>query len=175
MHGSFFQDLVVRAEFRCFMKGIRQMSTSIGRQVTITSVSRQCLLSNKYSLHLLNPWSQSKEKKEFTECAKSMGFTDTQIGYDRGYDSEINSSVKCAAIIINDIDDMVHGQRQGRKGMYSDVSLFAENRRLARLTKRLLKEGFDVYISADHGNTPCTGVGKLMKTGVETWGQIVPR
>lgn len=134
---------------------------------TITSVSRQCLLSNKYPLQLLNPWSQSKEKKEFTECAKSMGFTDSQIGYDRGYDSEFNSSVKCAAIIINDIDDMVHGQLQGRKGMYSDVSLLAENGRLARLTKRLLKEGFDVYISADHGNTPCTGIGKLMKTGVE--------
>ena len=34
MHGLLFQDLVVRAESRCFMKGIRQMSTGIGRQVT---------------------------------------------------------------------------------------------------------------------------------------------
>ena len=34
MHGSLFQDLVVRAESRCFMKRIRQMSTGIGRQVT---------------------------------------------------------------------------------------------------------------------------------------------
>ena len=30
------------------------------------------------------------------------------------------------------------------------------------------KAGFDVYISADHGNTPCVGMGKLMKSGVET-------
>ena len=32
----------------------------------------------------------------------------------------------------------------------------------------MLAQGFDVYISADHGNAPCTGMGKLMKTGVET-------
>ena len=29
-------------------------------------------------------------------------------------------------------------------------------------------DGFDVYITADHGNTPCVGDGKLMGTGVET-------
>lgn len=135
---------------------------------TITSISRQCLLSNKYPIQLVNPWNQSKEKKEFTECAKSMGFTEAQIGYERGYEACFNSSVRCAAVIINDIDDMVHGQLQGRKGMYHDVSLLAEDGRLVRLTRRLLKDGFDVYISADHGNTPCTGTGKLMKTGVET-------
>ena len=135
---------------------------------TITSLSRQCLLSNKYPLQLVNPWNQSKEKKEFTECAKSMGFTETQIGYERGYDACFNSSVKCAAVIINDIDDMVHGQLQGRKGMYHDISLLTEEGKLVGLAKRLLKAGFDVYISADHGNTPCTGTGKLMKTGVET-------
>ena len=33
---------------------------------TVTSVSRQCLLSNKLPVKLESPWSQSKEKKEFT-------------------------------------------------------------------------------------------------------------
>ena len=134
---------------------------------TITSVSRQCLLSNKYPLQLMSPWSQNKEKKEFIECAKQLGFADNQIAYERGYDVEFSSSVKCAAVIINDIDDMVHGQLQGRKGMYSDISLLTESGKLSRLTKRLLKKGFDVYITADHGNTPCVGIGKLMKTGLE--------
>ena len=34
--------------------------------------------------------------------------------------------------------------------------------------RNLLSKGFDIYISADHGNTPCVGQGKLMKLGVET-------
>ena len=32
----------------------------------------------------------------------------------------------------------------------------------------MLAAGFDFYISTDHGNTPCTGMGKLMKSSVET-------
>ncbi len=135
---------------------------------TVTSVSRQCLLSNKYPVQLENPWSQSKEKKEFTECALNLGYSVAQIGYERGYDADFGPAVSCAAIIINDVDDMVHGQLQGRTGMYNDISLLMKQGKLIGTVRRMLKTGFDVYISADHGNTPCTGMGKLMKTGVET-------
>ncbi len=135
---------------------------------TVTSVSRQCLLSNKFPRELENPWSQSKEKKEFTECAKRMGYVDVQIGYDRGYEADFGAAVSCAAIIINDVDDMVHGQLQGRTGMYNDISLLMWQGKLIGTVRRMLQRGFDVYISADHGNVPCTGMGKLMKSGVET-------
>jgi hypothetical protein len=135
---------------------------------TVTSVSRQCLLSNKFPRELENPWSQSREKKEFMECAKRLGFTEAQIAYERGYEAGFGPTVKCAAIIINDVDDMVHGQLQGRQGMYHDIKVLADGHKLADTVKRMLSQGFDVYISADHGNAPCTGMGKLMKTGVET-------
>lgn len=134
---------------------------------TTTSISRQCLLSNKYPSQLVNPWSQSKEKMEFVECARGLGFADQQIEYGRGYDTEFASLVRCGAIIINDVDDMVHGQQQGRLGMYNDITVLANQSKLVEATKRLLKRGFDVYITADHGNAPCRGMGKLMGTGVE--------
>ena len=134
---------------------------------TTTSISRQCLLSGKYPVQLLAPWKQSKEKTEFLDCAQKLGFTEAQIGYERGYEADFAASVKCAAVIINDVDDMVHGQKQGRIGMLNDISVLSKQGQLLNLTKRLLSKGFDVYISADHGNTPCTGMGKLMKTGVE--------
>lgn len=135
---------------------------------TVTSISRQCLLSNKYPSQLVEPWKQSKEKAEFTDCALSMGFTAPQIGYERGYEAEFSAIVKCAAVIINEIDDTVHGQGQGRLGMFNDVRVMAKQDKLGKLVRRLLRQGFDVYISADHGNTPCVGDGKLMGTGVET-------
>ena len=134
---------------------------------TTTSISRQCLLSGKYPVQLLEPWKQSKEKNEFYDCARNIGFKDEQIGYERGYDADFASAVKCAAVVINDVDDMVHGQKQGRIGMFNDITVLAKQQQLVRLVKRLIHNGFDVYISADHGNTPCTGMGKLMKTGVE--------
>ena len=148
--------------------GLRYQKVSTYAMIpTVTSISRQCLLSGKYPLELVNPWSQSKEKQEFTECAKKLGFSDRQISYQRGYEATFSSLVRCGAIIINDIDDMVHGQKQGRIGMYNDISVMAKQSKLADLTRRLLSKGFDVYITADHGNTTRKGMGKLMGTGVE--------
>lgn len=134
---------------------------------TVTSVSRQCLLSDKYPRELINPWTQSKEKQEFVECAKRLGFADRNISYQRGYDSDFDHSIRCGAVIINDIDDMVHGQMQGRIGMLNDVGVMAKQKKLAGITKRFLAAGFDVYITADHGNTTRHGMGKLTGTGVE--------
>ena len=135
---------------------------------TVTSVSRQCLLSNKYPSQLIDPWSQSKEKQEFFDCARKMGFTAAQISYHRGYDADFGSLIRCGAVIINDIDDLVHGQKQGRIGMFNDVSVMAKQKKLVDMTRRFLSAGFDVYITADHGNTNRRGMGKLMSTGVET-------
>ena len=148
--------------------GIRYQKASAFAMIpTVTSVSRQCLLSNKYPSQLMNPWNQSKEKQEFIECVKNMGFAEKQIAYKRGYDADFGPMVRCAAVIINDIDDMVHGQKQGRIGMFNDVGVMARQQKLADMTKRFLKAGFDVYITADHGNTTRRGMGKLMGTGVE--------
>lgn len=134
---------------------------------TTTSISRQCLLSNKYPVQLMEPWKQSKEKNEFYDCARNLGFKDMQIGYERGYDAEFAATVKCAAVIINDVDDLVHGQKQSRIGMFNDITVLTKQQKLVELVKRLLYKGFDVYITSDHGNTSCVGMGKLLKTGVE--------
>lgn len=135
---------------------------------SVTSVSRQCLLGGKLPNQLLDPWHQAKEKTEFIECARGLGYKDTQIKYQKGYDAEFGLFTKCGAVIIMDIDENVHGQKQSRIGMYNDVSVMAKQGRLAELVKRLLAAGFDVYITADHGNTPCVGIGKMTRTGVET-------
>ena len=51
--------------------------------------------------------------------------------------------------------------------MLNDDTVLMKQNKLAELTKRLLQDGFDVYITADHGNTPCTGLGRLTGSGVE--------
>ena len=153
---------------KSFSEIIYRKTSAFAMIPTVTSISRQCLLSNKFPRELDNPWSQNKEKNEFITCAKNMGFSENQISYQRGYEAEFSSTVRCGAVIINDIDDMVHGQKQGRIGMFNDMKVMEKQNKLAAMTKRLLAAGFDVYITADHGNTPRKGIGKLMTTGVET-------
>ena len=62
---------------------------------------------------------------------------------------------------------MVHAQPQGRLGMYNDISVLSEESKLRHLTDCLLSKGFDVYITADHGNTLCNGIGRFVGAGVD--------
>lgn len=135
---------------------------------TTTSISRQSLLSGKYPQQLENPFSLAKEELGFYETAVDHGYTKQQSFYGRGYNAIPGPLVRFAAIVINDIDDMVHGQMQGRQGMYNDVTLFAKSGKLQTLCGKLLDRGFTVYLTADHGNTHCIGGGAAQRTGVET-------
>jgi len=134
---------------------------------TTTAISRQCLLSGKYPRELENPFSLSREEKQFHEAAQNLGYLAKQVLYTRGYSMDFGYQTRFAAIIINDIDDMVHGQKQGRLGMFHDIELFAKSNKLQNLIRELHIKGFDVYITSDHGNRVCTGVGTLRNTGVE--------
>lgn len=134
---------------------------------TTTAISRQCLLSGKYPRELENPFTLSQEEKEFIEAAMSRGYTKKQCLYAMGYNPAISHFTKFAAIIINDIDDIVHGQKQGRVGMYNDVTLWAKSGRLQKLVKDLHVQGFEIYITSDHGNTLCIGAGSIRNVGVE--------
>ena len=134
---------------------------------TTTAISRQCLLSGKYPRELENPFSLSKEEKQFHEATRRLGYLSNQILYTRGYSIDLRHQTRFVVIVNNDIDDIVHGQRQGRFGMFNDVELFAKSNKLQNLIRELHLKGFKVYITSDHGNRVCTGVGALRNTGVE--------
>ncbi len=131
-----------------------------------TSISRQCLLTGKYPIQLEDPFTLSKEEKGFYESAVEHGYSKQQALYARGYDFQLSPFTKLLAVIINDIDDIVHGQQQGREGMYNDMTLLAKSGRLQALIRSLYNSGFIVYLTADHGNTSCRGIGAI-RTGVE--------
>jgi hypothetical protein len=133
---------------------------------TTTPISRQSLLSGKYPRELDKPFSTVNEEKEFKAKAATFGLTPNQIEYLRGYDAEISPLSRMVAVIINDVDEIAHGQFQGRAGMLGDMDLLGKSGKLQSLINRLTANGFTVYITADHGNTLCVGVGGF-RSGVE--------
>lgn len=134
---------------------------------TLTSISRQSLLSGKLPRSIENPFSLSKEKKMFIEKCMEYGYNKYQIKYHRGYDVDVSVKDKCLAIIINDIDDLVHNQLQGYSGMYRDIEYMGSNNELKNLINKLNKLNFQVYITSDHGNTNTKGIGKIKGSGIE--------
>ena len=134
---------------------------------TLTSISRQSLFSGKLPVEIENPFNLSKEKNLFIEKCKEYGYKQENIKYYRGYDIELSYKDKCIGIVINDIDDLVHSQLQGYYGMYRDVEYLAKSNKLQDLITNLYIKGYDVYITADHGNTKSKGIGKVRGTGIE--------
>jgi len=134
---------------------------------TITSISRQSLLSGKLPIELEKPFNLANEKKMFIEKCKNNGYREEEIKYNRGYDIEIQHIDKCVCVIINDIDDLVHSQNQGNLGMYSDVKLLSSNGKLKELINKLYTNGFDVYIASDHGHIETETIGNPIGVGVE--------
>jgi len=53
----------------------------------------------------------------------------------------------------------MHGMELGMVGMAGQVRTWAEEGFLPRLLDNLYTQGFDVFISADHGNTEAVGIG----------------
>ena len=135
---------------------------------TLTSFSRQSLLSGKYPRNLENPFTVTKEKNSYLQAMEDLGFPTQQIAYERGYDPDIGPSIRFVSIIVNTVDDLVHNQTQGRQGMFQDLVLWSESGQMQSMLSHLLESGFTVYLTADHGNTLCRGVGQKRGFGVET-------
>ncbi|HHV38840.1 MAG TPA: PglZ domain-containing protein [Tepidimicrobium sp.] len=134
---------------------------------TITPISRQSLLSGKLPIEMERPFSLAQEKSMFIEKCKENGYREDQIKYNRGYDFKIHSTDQCICTIINDIDDLIHSQRQGNIGMFNDVKLLSNSKKLYELIKRLHEKDFDIYIASDHGHRETETIGSPRGVGVE--------
>ena len=154
---------------RQYWQGIhRKEHATFAMIPTTTAISRQSLFSGKYPQQLPDPFSLKNEEKQFFAALAAYGYDKKEVLFTRGYQPEITSKTAFAAVILNDIDEFVHGQMQSGIGMYNDVNLYGRTQKLQNLIRYLVQNDFRVYLTSDHGNTPAIGRGKLKNTGVET-------
>lgn len=74
-------------------------------------------------------------------------------------DDIITSQTRALGITLFKVDKIMHGMELGAVGMAGQVRTWAEEGFLPNLINSLQKLGFDVFISADHGNTEAIGIG----------------
>ena len=67
---------------------------------------------------------------------------------------------RIAGIVVGTIDQMLHGIVNGTDGMHAAVRHWAKRGSLWRLLDALLERGFEVILTADHGNVEGAGIGK---------------
>jgi hypothetical protein len=88
-------------------------------------------------------------------------------------DALTDHRVRVLGIVVDAIDDMMHGMTQGARGLHSQVAVWQEHGLLGELFHRLLVEGFEIFVTADHGNIEARGAGKIADALAETRGERV--
>jgi hypothetical protein len=72
-----------------------------------------------------------------------------------------NSQIRVVGLVVNTVDNIMHGMQLGTAGMHQQVRLWLTRYRyLTKLVNKLLGESFQVYLTADHGNVWARGIGR---------------
>lgn len=72
-----------------------------------------------------------------------------------------NPTVKVAGIVVDMIDELVHGAMLGKRSLSGQIKDWCETGFVEELLNLLIGRGFHVYVTADHGNVDADGVGRL--------------
>lgn len=138
---------------------------------TLTSISRQAIFSGKIPIYFSDSIdTTSKEPKLWQQFWENHGLTKVQIEYrkslgkgDAGSDLDElirPGKTKALGLVINTVDNIMHGMELGSAGMHNQVKQWAEQGYLENMVYGLLDRGFEVWLTADHGNIECYGKGR---------------
>ncbi len=153
---------------------------------TLTPISRQAMLAGTAPQFFPGSWqTTNQEPAHWLRFWRKQGLHPANVGYLRNLgvkalkeddtllvDDEVeleaeveelvgNGQVQVAALVVNTVDNIMHGMQLGTVGMHQQVRLWlTRHRYLTQLVARLLQASFTVYITSDHGNVWARGIGR---------------
>ena len=141
---------------------------------TLTAVSRQAIFAGTEPLFFAGSLDGTgKERRQWTRFWEERGATPAEIGYvregkNRADDNLLEDVLAAAdrprmrmlAVVIGKIDQSLHGVRTGSGGLHALVRQWGRSGALGRLLGGLIERGFEVALTADHGNVHGRGIGK---------------
>lgn len=138
---------------------------------TLTSVSRQSIFSGKPPIYFPSSInSTNSEEKLWKQFWEGHGLSRLDVAYQRGLgdgdaagvlDSAIHpGKTKVVGLVVDKVDKIMHGMQLGSAGMHNQIKQWCQGGFLAELVGRLLEYGYEVWLTADHGNIQCEGKGR---------------
>lgn len=141
---------------------------------TLTSVSRQSIFAGDPPFFFAQSLDTTcKEEQQWTRFWEDRGFRKGDAVYAcqgtleeddafiaRTKEKAEHSRCRVAGIVVGTIDQMLHGIVTGTDGMHAGVRHWAKRGSLWRLLDALIDWGFEVILTADHGNVEGIGIGK---------------
>lgn len=138
---------------------------------TLTSVSRQSIFSGKPPLYFPSSInSTNSEEKLWKQFWEGHGLSRLDVAYLRGLGDGDASNILDAAIhpgktkvvglVVDKVDKIMHGMQLGSAGMHNQIKQWCHAGFLSALVGQLLDYGYEVWLTADHGNIQCDGKGR---------------
>ncbi len=138
---------------------------------TLTCVSRQSVFSGKPPLYFPSSInSTNSEEKLWKQFWEGHGLPRLDVVYQRGLGDGDASSVldvvihpgktKVVGLVVDKVDKIMHGMQLGSAGMHNQIKQWCHAGFLSALVGQLLDYGYEVWLTADHGNIQCEGKGR---------------
>jgi hypothetical protein len=138
---------------------------------TLTSVSRQALFSGLRPREFADSIdSTAQEPMQWMRFWQDHGLRTNEVLYRKaikrnddipGLEAALtNPTVKVAGLVVDTVDDIIHGAVLGKRGIAAQIESWCESGFVDRLFALLLDNGFHVYLTADHGNIDAIGIGR---------------
>jgi hypothetical protein len=163
-----------------------QESTAFAWVPTLTPISRQAIFAGTAPQFFPGSWqTTNQESAHWSRFWRKQGLHPASVGYLRNLgvkalkedgsivtDGEValkagveeligNPQIQVVGLVVNTVDNIMHGMRLGTEGMHQQVELWhTRHRYLTRLVDRLVKESFAVFLTSDHGNVWARGIGR---------------
>lgn len=145
---------------------------------TLTSVSRQALFSGLKPREFSNSIeTTSQEPSLWTRFWQENGLRKPEIVYQKGLkrteqladleDAISSPSVKVIGVVVDMIDEIVHGAMLGKRGIAGQIDAWCDTGFVEKLFLLLARHGYQIYLTADHGNVDAQGIGRISQ-GVVT-------
>ena len=168
---SLDQWIVIRKELMKQRPGFRFCENAVFAWIpTITSVSRQAAFAGKPPVYFPNSiYTTNKEPALWAQFWVDQGLTQQEVAYAKGLgDGSLEnveemisrSKTRVVGLIVDKVDKIMHGMELGVAGMHNQVRQWAGQPFMANLFDLLLKNGFRVYLTSDHGNIEAAGYGR---------------
>jgi hypothetical protein len=182
---SLSQWAIIRDKLKTQKPEIRfNEESAFGWLPTLTSISRQSIFAGKPPIYFPGSINTTnKEQQVWQQYWSERGITNSQIGYLRGIkdsnytvvEEQLNHpKLKVIGIVLNTVDDIMHGMQLGDAGMYNQIHQWVSDGVLIHLLTVLKEKGFKTYITSDHGNIEAQGIGSPSEGSIaESKGQRV--
>lgn len=139
---------------------------------SLTSVSRQSIFAGMPPRYFgqtldstraeerlwVSAWKKERPTMDLREVRYYKGLGKGSVEVDL---AQIPYSTKYLGLVVNSIDDIMHGMILGELGMQESIQTWMKTKYLVGLLQGLVLKGFEIWLTSDHGNIEAMGIGAI--------------